>query len=87
MSVLLRAIHHLLENVAYSLVKGFRQTISRSIVHRRVMLFETELCTQLVHGCIVEFLSIIGYDVSWYPITVNDVCSDEVYNRLFLDLS
>jgi hypothetical protein len=49
------------------------------------LLFETELYTQLVNGCIVELLSIISYDIFWYPITVNDVCLNEVYNCLFLD--
>jgi len=50
------------------------------------MLFETELCAQLVHGCIVELLSTISYDISRYPITVDDVFLNEVYKYLFLDL-
>ena len=49
------------------------------------MLFETELCTQLVHNCIVELLFIVSYDISHYLITVDDVCLNEVYNYFFLD--
>jgi len=47
------------------------------------MLFEIKLCIQFVHDYIVELLSIISYDMSWYPITVYDVCPNEVYNYLF----
>ena len=50
------------------------------------MLFETELCIQLVHGYIIELLFIISYDISWYPITIDNVCLNEVYKCLFLDL-
>jgi hypothetical protein len=50
------------------------------------MLFETELRIQFVHGCIVELISIISYDISSYPITVYDVCLNEVYNYFFRDV-
>ena len=51
-------------------VEGFRQTVCRSMVHRRLMLGKLELFAQASHEVVEERFTVVGDDVPRYALSL-----------------
>ena len=78
MLIPLRLCDNLFEQVTKCFVEGFRQTICRSIVHRRLALGKLELLRQASYEAVEKWFTVVGHDVLRYAILIDSVCCDKV---------